>query len=113
MTQDLRFCSGHRASYADPIRVDVGQSVLLTEREETWDGHRWIWAEADGRSGWVPDDLVIGDGTAGRAYSAVELEVAPETVLNVIHESHGWAWCCDADGLCGWVPLRTLSKERA
>lgn len=113
MTRDLRFCSGHSASYADPIRVDVGQSVLLTEREEIWDRHRWVWAEADGRSGWVPDDLVIDDRTAGRAYSAVELDVVPETVLDVIHQSHGWAWCRNAVGSSGWVPLRTLSKESA
>ena len=113
MTQDLRLCSGHHASYADPIRVAAGQQVRLTGREETWDGHRWIWAEADGRSGWVPDDLVVGDGSAVRAYSAVELDVAPETVIDVVYESHGWAWCRNGDGSCGWVPLRTLSKERA
>ena len=111
MTQDLRFCSGHRASYADPIRVDVGQSVLLTEREETWDGHRWIWAEADGRSGWVPDDLVLDDGRAAYDYAARELTVAPDTVLTVRSHRHGWSWCEAPDGQTGWVPDRSLEKE--
>lgn len=110
---DLRRCSGHRASYADPISVVAGQKVQLTDREEIWDGHRWIWAEADGRSGWVPDDLVLGDGTAARDYSAVELEADPDTLMEVLAESHGWAWCRNAKGLRGWVPLRTLSKETA
>ena len=105
----------HDASYAEPIEVAKGAVLSLTGREEVWDGHRWLWAIAeDGREGWVPDDLVTetDDGPiASRDFSAVELTCSAGDAVDIVWETHGWAWCRKGDGSEGWVPLRNLSQR--
>ncbi len=105
----------HNASYADPIAVGAGEPLTLTGREDDWDGHRWLWAVApDGREGWVPDDLAVGQGdghVAARDYTAIELTCTAGEVVDVVRESHGWAWCRAQDGREGWVPRRNLSDD--
>ena len=104
----------HTATYADPIRVTKGDTVFLTGREEVWDGHRWLWAVADdGREGWIPDDLVVqvdGRTVAARDFSALELTCQAGETVEVVRQTHGWAWCRKGDGGEGWVPLRELSQ---
>ncbi len=104
----------HTASYADPIRVAEGARVRLTGREERWDGHLWLWAVAeDGRQGWVPDSLIDTSGdvaVASHDYSAKELTVAAAETVEVVRETHGWAWCRDRTGSEGWVPIANLSE---
>jgi len=104
----------HTASYADPIRVAKGERVRLTGREELWDGDLWLWAVADdGKEGWMPDSLVAttSDGTfAAQNYSAIELTVSATETVDVLRETHGWAWCRNRSGSEGWVPLKNLSK---
>ncbi len=105
----------HRASYADAIEVAKGALVSLTGREDVWDGHRWLWAVADdGREGWVPDDLIteIDDrSVATRDFSAIELTCSAGDAVDILWETHGWAWCRKRDGSEGWLPLRNLSKR--
>jgi hypothetical protein len=106
----------HDASYAEPIEVAKGAVLSLTGREDVWDGHRWLWAVAeDGREGWVPDDLVTetDDGAlASRDFSAIELTCAAGDAVDIVWETHGWAWCRRCDGSEGWVPLRNLSQRK-
>jgi len=105
----------HNASYAEPIRVAKGAALSLTGREDVWDGHRWLWAVADDAGeGWIPDDLITetDDGPiASRDFSAIELTCSAGEAVDVIWETHGWAWCRKSDGREGWVPLRNLSKR--
>ncbi|PIE06514.1 MAG: hypothetical protein CSA74_12075 [Rhodobacterales bacterium] len=102
-----------RASYADPIRLRAGDPLTLSGREEIWDGHRWLWAEAaDGRVGWVPDALVdalIDEARARADYSAMELSCTPGTSVTGLAATHGWIWCRDRDGAEGWLPARLLA----
>ena len=101
----------HAATYPDPIAVRCGDTLRLTGREEIWDGHRWLWAIAHNREGWVPSDLPRrerGQTKAAYDYSARELDLEPGASVTVIEVSHGWAWCRDNRGLEGWVPLRVL-----
>ena len=102
----------HEATYPNPVRVRNGDEMFLDGREEEWDGWRWLWASANGREGWVPDDLPVSVGRrcrAARDYSAMELSVKPGQRLAVTGSTHGWAWCIDDDGDEGWVPERCLS----
>ncbi len=105
----------HNASYADPIKVAKGEFLSLTGREDVWGGHRWLWAVADdGREGWVPDDLIteIDEGpVASRDFSAIELTCSAGEAVDIIWETHGWAWCRKCDGSAGWLPLRNLSER--
>lgn len=106
--------ASHEASYADPIEIAEGESLVLSGREEYWDGHRWLWAvAADAREGWLPDDLIVetaGGFIAASDYSAIELTCAAGESVEVLHETHGWAWCRNSAGREGWVPLRNLSE---
>ena len=104
--------AAHQASYSDPLVVKRGEHLTVTDRQEHWGGHLWIWAiAADGRAGWIPDDLAIqsNDGwQACRNYSAVELSCAPGETVTVIETSHGWAWCTNTNGEHGWIPQNCL-----
>lgn len=105
----------HRSSYPDPIRVKRGDGFRLTGREDVWDGHRWLWAAAeDGREGWVPDDLPCkrdGSITAAYDYSAHKLDVVSGENVELMATSHGWAWCRQANGDEGWIPLHVLDRS--
>ena len=104
--------SAHERSYDNPIRVRRGDLIVLTGKREEWDGWTWLWAEAGGRMGWVPDDLPERAGALWRAaydYSALELTLRPGDRLVGLRSSHGWVWCLDDDGEEGWAPQRCLA----
>ncbi len=109
-TPRARVVKSWRASYAAPIALRAGERLRLSGRSTLWEGHRWLWAANDaGAEGWVPDDLPDAQsGTARRDYSARELncEIGEEVLLR--RQSHGWAWCQNARGEQGWVPLTCL-----
>ena len=101
-----------RASYDDPIRLRAGECLTLTGRDDLWDGHRWLWAQAgDGRQGWVPDTLVA-DGRAAEEYSARELSCDAGEAVTGLRATHGWVWCSNAAGAEGWIPARHLTDAR-
>lgn len=101
------------ASYRDPIRVSAGDSVMPTDRQDLWDGHRWVWTRAgDGREGWLPDGILAREGggwVAACAFDATELTCRVGARLTVKARTHGWALCRDRAGGEGWVPERHLS----
>ena len=105
----------HDATYADPIEVAKGARLMLTGREDVWEGHRWLWAVAeDGREGWIPDDLATesdAGSVASRDFSAIELTCSAGETVGFISETHGWAWCRKGDGSEGWLPLKNLSER--
>ena len=104
----------HTSIFPDPITVGKGEHLFLSGRSDDWDGHQWLWAKAvDGCEGWVPEDLPIvlaGQPCAAYAYSATELSVKKGDKLNVLEQSHGWAWCVDTSASEGWVPLKVLEQ---
>lgn len=43
-----------QATYADPIRLESGDPVYLTGRQDNWNGHIWLWARSvSGLEGWI------------------------------------------------------------
>lgn len=102
-----------KASYEDPIVLAVGGGLELTGTREVWDSYTWLWARSEqGQEGWIPDDLAVRaqDGfVASEDYSAVELSCEVGVELELLREKHGWAFCRNADGHEGWVPLRNLA----
>lgn len=108
-----RLLEDHVAPYDDPIAFTRGQTVSLTGKAAIWDGYRWLWAVgADGRAGWIPDNsIMVKDDTVItlRDYSAMELNCNKGTILHVIEETHGWAWCSAPNGFFGWVPANKLA----
>ena len=102
----------HTCIFPDPIKIGKGEQLFLSGRIDNWDGHQWLWAKAaDGREGWVPDDLPVernGSRHAAYSYSATELNVIKGDKLKVLEQSHGWAWCVDTSASEGWVPLKVI-----
>lgn len=101
-----------RASYDNPIAVTAGTPLTLSGREDSWDGYRWLWAEAEGRAGWVPDSLARREGeciVAARNFAARELTCCAGDRLEGLEETHGWVWCRAIDGRTGWVPSGNLA----
>ncbi len=103
-----------KASYDDPISLEEGEEVQLTEKTENWGGHVWVWAKNQaGREGWIPDSLFKRVGTkvyATNAYSAQELTCRRGEEVRGIDETHGWVLCKSTDGSVGWVPAEHLGK---
>ena len=110
----VRVSESWDASYARPIVVRAGGRLEVSGAREVWDGFTWLWAKSEsGREGWIPDDLAIETptGLVARAdYSAIELTCIAGAELDVLRQMHGWAWCRDADGQEGWVPVRNLTR---
>ncbi|MEM6547549.1 MAG: SH3 domain-containing protein [Pseudomonadota bacterium] len=115
MTQ-RRVTATHTRSYDDPVRVGAGETLIFDGRQSDWEGHRWLWAvDAAGRGGWVPGSFARAgcklDGmfvAAPEDFDAIELTCTAGEGVTVLRESHGWAWCENAAGARGWVPLSCL-----
>jgi SH3-like domain-containing protein len=105
----VRATRDYRAQYADPIEGESGTTVLVTREDDEYRG--WWWCTApDGRSGWVPADILdpapVPGGTAEfrRFYSARELTVSRGDTLVVEEERSGWLFVRTTAGERGWVP---------
>ena len=102
------------ASYQDPIQFRQGDRIELTGEFDIWEGHRWVWAiAADGREGWIPDNLFTttdGKTMAAADYSAQELSCEPGEALFGDRETHGWIWCTNERADSGWVPSRNVER---
>lgn len=108
----FRITEAWQASYANPIRLRAGDALVLSDRQEHWEGHVWIWARsADGLDGWIPDSLacaVAGGHVASADYTATELTCQAGEILTGEQETHGWVFCTGQDRATGWVPRRNL-----
>ena len=103
----------YTAQYSDPIVIRMGDELALGERDTEYGG--WIWCtHPDGRSGWVPDSLLVIEGTVGRAlrdYSAQELTARAGEVVEIGEAHAGWVWAIDSRGASGWLPVDHLATE--
>jgi hypothetical protein len=102
----FRSACAHRASYEDPLAGRAGDEVAVGPADVEWPAWRWCTA-ADGRRGWVPEDLLDGTGARRRLvrdYDACELTVRPGERLQALERLAGWVRCRAEDGREGWVP---------
>ena len=110
--------SDYDAPFPHPLRGRAGDR-LSTDRSKATGIPGWIWCTAaDGRSGWVPESYLRGDGANAfllREYDAIELTVRTGDVLVIHAEESGFCWTENADGRHGWVPTTCLRRiaERA
>lgn len=99
----------YRAQYADPIAGESGTTVLVAREDDEYRG--WWWCTGpDGRTGWVPADILDPTPGAGgtarfrRFYSARELTVSHGDTLAVEEERTGWLFVRKTSGERGWIP---------
>ena len=109
-----RVARAYQAQYADPIEVDIGDSVRWVDRADEGEFPGWKWAVApDQRGGWVPRGY-FGPGEtqsiARRHYHAGELSVAAGDQVLELDEFSGWVSVIDRSGRGGWIPRSVLAR---
>jgi hypothetical protein len=105
----------YQRQFEDPIVFQAGERVRVTKRE-TWDDddrYPWLWCiNAEGKAGWTPESFIVMEGEEGvtqRAYSALELTVAVDELVQVGEEAAGWYWVTNEQGQQGWVPISHIA----
>jgi uncharacterized protein YgiM (DUF1202 family) len=106
----------YQAVYPDPITIEAGEPLMLSGKEDNWQGFIWLWCtNQHGKSGWVPQGYVLQTehGCVARCdYDAIELNVQTGEALLVAQAESSWLWCANQHGKSGWVPadhVRILS----
>ena len=106
-----RLLCDYRASYPNPIHLQLGQVVELGVRDEAWPAFAWVRLD-NGDAGWAPHAWLrpLGDGRAEalRDYDARELDAARGETVTLHYEHGGWCWSERADGALGWLPEAEL-----
>ena len=114
LPQNVAVIRSYRVAYTDPIKLAVGERVLLAHEDQQWSG--WIWCKTRlGQNGWAPKQIFLpaedGQYAAVEDFDATELNVEQGQQVEVIFELNGWAWC-RADGRgAGWVPKENLGSD--
>ena len=105
-----RVTGDHKASYSDPLAVQVGERVQVSRRDDTWPAFVWCM-NAAGKGGWVPETVLRrdgADGTALRGYDTRELSVSAGETVSAGERLAGWVWVTNTTGDSGWVPEASL-----
>lgn len=102
----VRVQQKYEPQYPHPIKVKTGESVEVGRADK--DDPGWLWCRArDGREGWVPEELLAGQGARAvmlEDYSAKEVAVFLGDEVEVEKACHGWLFVSDAQGERGWIP---------
>jgi len=107
----------YESSSPDPIVLRKGERVILGqtyEGEENWP--HWVFCSKPDRSqgGWVPEQIIsrgIEDGVIKENYSAKELTMAENEVVQGLKELNGWVWCKRLNNHeIGWFPKDNLKE---
>lgn len=108
--KDYRAVTEHRASFPYSVELKVGETVLVTEKEE--DG--WAWCICKDELGaWVPKEYLMRKGDKGIAlvkYNSTELNAKVDEKLSCSKEAKGWLWCANQKGEKGWIPKTKLRR---
>jgi hypothetical protein len=108
-----RIAQDYSPQYPDPITVRADERVQVGRDDPEFPGWRWCTAP-DGRQGWVPEELLEGDGataTMRRDYTARELDVRAGAEVHLGEAMHGWVWATPKDGRSGWIPMSCLEPD--
>lgn len=102
----------HVSIYPNPIRFKKGAPLILGKKDSEYEG--WIWVTTEGGAqGWAPVQYLRIEShkqaVAIHDYSAFELETREGEELKLHYELNGWAWVENKNGLCGWIPMNTVS----
>ena len=105
-TRQARIIADYKAQYENPIQVASGERVTVGREDEEFPG--WVWCTAsDGRSGWVPMELIANHEGAAMVvddYSAKELSVKVGDIVKVKDARRDWLLVEKANNETGWIP---------
>lgn len=107
----------HQSNYPSPITLLKGSKVRIGEKyhgPEGWDNWIFCFSLDHAAEGWVPEQLLVfedgdGYGIIMEDYTAKELDVEKDEVVEGIKELNGWIWIVRiSDGEEGWLPKNKL-----
>ena len=115
MSRYARVITAYENAYPDPISGERGDVFRLGQKDEHYP--EFIWATAaDGRRGWVPQSYLRRNGDHGRLirdYTAQELTVDEDELVEIQDAIGGWVWVATADGYQGWIPAGSVALKAA
>jgi len=113
---ECRVVRDYVPQYAAPISVARGAQVVVHHEDIDFPG--WWWCTAsDGRSGWVPCELLEPPVQAeARArlvddYSATELAVMEGETVTMLEARRGWLSVRNERGARGWIPASHVTRD--
>jgi putative acetyltransferase len=108
-----RTTSAYQAKYANPIRFEAGEVLVLGGRDTEFTEFLWATDE-HGREGWVHQSkfLVTSERKAVTTahYDAIELSVRAGELISAEEALGDWSWCVNAEGKKGWLPNHMLER---
>jgi len=108
----------HKSNNVTPIIVKKGEKIKVGKRSdgtENWAG--WICCYSLNRNseGWTPEQIIQIEGEYGTVledYSAKELDVKKDEIVEGNKELNGWVWCSKLNDMEeGWLPKEKLIVE--
>jgi uncharacterized protein YgiM (DUF1202 family) len=109
----VKYCkviAEYKSPFPDPLKIQKGDQVQLTEKESEWPG--WIWCiNKNGKDGWVPRSyLKIQDNHAKllQDYDATEITAEVGEKFVIKGEKSGWFWVSGKEGRMGWIPIKNV-----
>ena len=106
----------HMTEFPDPILLKKGEKVIIGE--ESLEMPNWIFCtKLDGSNkGWVPKQIIKQENNYGNIiedYSAKELNIDKETIVEGIKELNGWLWSKNINtNEIGWIPMEKVKKQK-
>jgi hypothetical protein len=102
----------YATQYHDPIVLKQGEVVVLGAMSTEPQWPNWIWATFEGKSGWIPVQIVSAEGQVLEDYSAQELDVAVGDELELLRPLNGWFWALHLGrNQLGWVPEENVNVQ--
>lgn len=109
----------HKTNNNNPIKVKKGERVKLGRKSSEEDGwNNWIYCFSldSNTEGWAPEQIIKIENEYGIAlsdYSAIELDVNINQIVNGELELNGWLWCSKLnDSDFGWIPKEKVVELR-
>lgn len=104
----------HKNDNTTPIIITKGSKVRLGEKSNSngnWPNWIYCFSDENGE-GWTPIQIIQIEGAYGivlEDYSAVELDVQKDEIVEGAIELNGWTWCKKINQLDeGWLPNEKL-----
>jgi SH3-like domain-containing protein len=108
----VRVAVGHTSTFPDPLVAPAGTKLTLEPRSSEFAG--WVWCrDAAGTGAWVPEAFLTINGEVAMLtvdYDSTEMTVVAGVSVEIVGNVAGWAWCRDADGRLGWLPVDNLGE---
>lgn len=112
---NYRVIEAHQSNYPKPITIKKGAKLKVGNKyngPDDWENWRYCYTLDNEMNGWVPEQLLAiedGHGTILEDYTAKELNVDKDEIVEGMRELNGWLWCVKlTERDEGWLPKEKL-----